>query len=172
MNFETFFDRVKTKQIVVNMPQKVSSEQETLPNQDMCKQPVGLLDNEALFQLPLICIIILVMAKDRRKPKVAELGQLVGECIESSFVGFKGSAQHIGWSANLRIRTVTALGFLESTGLIIVNNRKDRLQITELGKKVVERAMNWNELLEYNIAFISRSYRNICVSRQLDLELE
>ncbi len=172
MNFDTFFDRVKTKEIVVHIPQQLKTGQETLPTQDISEQPVGLLDNEALFQLPLISIIILVMAKDRRKPKVAELGQLVGECIESSFVGFKGSFQHVGWSANLRIRTVTALSFLESSSLIVVNNRKDRLQITELGKKVVERAVNWNEQLEYNIALISRSYRNICVSRQLDLELE
>lgn len=172
MNFETFFNRVEVKQLVVSLPQGMSSEQDVSPNQVTVRQQTGLLDNEALFQLPLISMIILVMAKDKRKPKVAELGQLVGECIESSFVGFKGSAQHVGWSANLRIRTVTALSFLESAGLIVVNNRKDRLQITELGKKVVERALKWNEILEYNIGFISRAYRNICVSRQLDLELE
>ncbi|MGU5528958.1 hypothetical protein, partial [Aeromonas caviae] len=55
---------------------------------------------------------------------------------------------------------------------ITINNRKDRLHITELGKKVIDRANAWDENLEYNLSLISRSYRNICVSRQLDSELE
>lgn len=171
MNFETFFDNVQNRNIVVKLPEQHAIEH-GLSISDSRQRHEGLLDNEALFQLPLISIIILIMAKDKRKPKVAELGQLVGECIESSFVGFKGSAQHIGWSANMRIRTVSALSFLESANLVVVNNRKDRLQITELGKKVIERATDWNELLDYNIGFISRAYRNICVARQLDLELQ
>jgi len=160
MNFESFFHRLQNNVITLPLSSQEKSEQ------------YNLLDNEALFQLPLISIIILVLAKDKRKPKVAEVGQLVGECIESSFLGFKGSTQHIGWSANLRIRTVKSMSFLENTGLITINNRKDRLHITELGKKVIDRANAWDENLEYNLSLISRSYRNICVSRQLDSELE
>ncbi|HEB5077405.1 TPA: hypothetical protein ACRTM4_004449 [Aeromonas hydrophila] len=160
MNFESFFHRLQNNVITLPLSSQEKSEQ------------YNLLDNEALFQLPLISIIILVLAKDKRKPKVAEVGQLVGECIESSFLGFKGSTQHIGWSANLRIRTVKSMSFLENAGLITINNRKDRLQITELGKKVIDRANAWDENLEYNLSLISRSYRNICVSRQLDSELE
>lgn len=169
MNIEMFFDKARANKLEVAAPYFGEGEQYESGDSESSH---GLLDNEALFQLPLISMIILVMAKDKRKPKVAELGQLVGECIESSFVGFKGSAQHVGWSANLRIRTVTALSFLESANLVMVHNRKDKLYITELGKRVVERALIWNELLEYNIGFIARAYRNICVSRQLDLELE
>lgn len=160
MNFESFFHRLQNNVITLPLSSQGKSEQ------------YNLLDNEALFQLPLISIIILVLAKDKRKPKVAEVGQLVGECIESSFLGFKGSTQHIGWSANLRIRTVKSMSFLENAGLITINNRKDRLHITELGKKVIDRANAWDENLEYNLSLISRSYRNICVSRQLDSELE
>ncbi|CFQ34249.1 hypothetical protein [Yersinia bercovieri] len=159
MNFDSFFEQIKQRELTI----KLSSI--TRPDHR------NLLDNEALFQLPLISIIILVLAKDKRKPKVAEIGQLIGECIEASFIGFKSSAQHIGWSANLRIRTVKALSFLEQSELIIINNRKDRLNITELGKKVVERAMSWDDNLEYSLTLVSRSYRNICISRQLDLEL-
>lgn len=85
--------------------------------------------------------------------------------------GFKGSAQHVGWSANLRIITVKAIGFLEYTNLLIVNNRKGRVDISDLGKKVVKRAMDWDDNLAYNLQVISRSYRNICVSKQLDMEL-
>lgn len=160
MNFESFFHRLQNNVITLPLSSQEKSEQ------------YNLLDNEALFQLPLISIIILVLAKDKRKPKVAEVGQLVGECIESSFLGFKGSTQHIGWSANLRIRTVKSMSFLENAGLITINNRKDRLHITELGKKVVDRANAWDENLEYNLSLISRAYRNICISRQLDSELE
>lgn len=160
MNFESFFHRLQNNVITLPLSSQEKSEQ------------YNLLDNEALFQLPLISIIILVLAKNKRKPKVAEVGQLVGECIESSFLGFKGSTQHIGWSANLRIRTVKSMSFLENAGLITINNRKDRLHITELGKKVIDRANAWDENLEYNLSLISRSYRNICVSRQLDSELE
>jgi hypothetical protein len=160
MNFESFFHRLQNNVITLPLSSQEKSEQ------------YNLLDNEALFQLPLISITILVLAKDKRKPKVAEVGQLVGECIESSFLGFKGSTQHIGWSANLRIRTVKSMSFLENAGLITINNRKDRLHITELGKKVVDRANAWDENLEYNLSLISRAYRNICISRQLDSELE
>ncbi|MDB2170383.1 MULTISPECIES: hypothetical protein [Enterobacterales] len=157
MNFDTFLQEGNGKDLVIafkNIEPRDNS-----------------LDNEALFQLPLISIIILVLAKDRSKPNVAELGQLVGECIEKCFIGFKASDQHIGWSANLRIRTVKAISFLEKANLIIINNRKEKVTITDLGKKVVDRAFKWDHNLEYNLKLIARSYRNIRVSRQLDLEL-
>ncbi|MXP60182.1 hypothetical protein [Pantoea sp. Taur] len=157
MNFDAFFQEGNGKDLII--PLKNNSTR------------VESLDNEALFQLPLISIIILVLAKDRSKPRISELGQLVGECIEKSFIGFKSSDQHLGWSANLRIRTVKAINFLEKSNLIIINNRKEKVIITELGKKVVERALKWDHNLEYNLKLIARTYRNIRVSRQLDLEL-
>lgn len=130
------------------------------------------LNNEALFQLPLISLIILLMAKDRRKPRVSEIGQLVGESIEESMSGFKGSAQHVGWSANLRVRTVKAISFLEHSLLIEIPNNKGKIKITELGKKVINRALDQEDTLAYNLAEISTAYRNLCVSKQLDMELE
>lgn len=157
MNFETFFQEGNGKSLII--PMKNSKAREDT------------LDNEALFQLPLISIIILVLAKDRSKPRISELGQLVGECIEKTFIGFKASDQNVGWSANLRIRTVKAINFLERSKLIVINNRKEMVVITELGKKVVDRAFQWDQNLEYNLKLIARSYRNIRVSRQLDLEL-
>lgn len=158
MNFDSFFDQLEDNGLSLKVD-KLDSKSDKL------------LDNEALFQLPLISLIILLLAKDKRKPKVSEIGQLVGESIEASMPGFKGSAQNVGWSANLRIRTVKAIGFLEYTNLLIVNNRKGRVDISDLGKKVVKRAMDWDDNLAYNLQVISRSYRNICVSKQLDMEL-
>jgi hypothetical protein len=158
MNFETFFEQVKAEDVKVKMESRNISS-------------THFLDNEALFQLPLLCLIILLMAKDRRKPKVSEIGQLVGESIEASMIGFKGSAQHLGWSANLRVRTVNAMTFLEHIGLIDLYKKHLRIDITDLGKKVIKKALDNDDDLSYNLAKISRSYRNICVSKQLDLEL-
>jgi hypothetical protein len=158
MNFDKFFEEVESSVSDITLEQ----------NRTECDH---FLNNEALFQLPLISLIILIMAKDRRKPLVAEIGQLVGESIESSLVGFKGSAQHIGWSANLRVRTVKAISFLELAELIVIENRKGNLKITELGKKVINKAMLNNNNLAYNLAHLAQSYRNICVSKKLGMEL-
>lgn len=159
MNFDTFFEQAEVSNIKVEFG-------------SLSNYSSRLLDNEALFQLPLISLIVLLMAKDRRKPRVPEVGQLVGESLESSMYGFKGSAQHIGWSANLRVRTVKAMVFLEHSKLIEIHNKKGRVEITELGKKVINSAINRDDNLSFNLSLIARSYRNICISKQLDMELE
>lgn len=158
MNFDGFFSSIAEKNISLPVTAMGPSRHQ--------------LNNEALFQLPLICLIVLLLAKDKRKPRVSEVGQLVGECIEGAMPGFKGSAQHLGWSANLRVRTVKAITFLEKTLLIEVNNRQSRLAITELGKKIISKAISQEDDLSYNLLYIARIYRNICVAKQLDLELE
>lgn len=158
MNFETFFDTLDENELALNVGKG------TIHGRDI--------NNEALFQIPLIALIILIMSSSRRKPRVPELGQFVGESIEASLGGFKGSSQELGWSANLRVRTVAALRFLEQANLTQVDNRMGRIVVTELGKKVVNKALKDDNDLSYNLASISRAYRNICVSRQLDLELE
>ena len=159
MNIDTFFQQIEGTEINLEIDVNLSYSDR-------------LLDNEALFQLPLISLIILLMAKDKRKPYISELGQLVGESIETSMPGFKGSAQHIGWSSNLRVRTVKAMVFLEHAKLVEVHNRKSRVQATELGRKVIDRALKQDDNLSYNLMHITRAYRNICVSKQLDLEVE
>ena len=158
MNFELFFDSLEENDLAL----KVGNE--SLNDRDI--------NNEALFQIPLIALIILVMSGSRRKPRVPEVGQFVGESIEASLGGFKGSSQTLGWSANLRVRTVAALRFLEHANLAQVDNRMGRISITDLGKKVINKVMKYDNDLSYNLANIGRAYRNICVSRQLDLELE
>ena len=115
MNFNEFF--ISTESLSIDFSKKEEN--------DINSE--GLLKNEALFQLPLIWLIVLLLAKDKRKPFILEIGQIVGECIEGSFYGFKGSAQHLGWSANLRIRTIKAVNFLEATKLIEVNIKNKKL---------------------------------------------
>jgi len=116
-------------------------------------------------------MVVLLMAKGRRKPIVSEVGQLVGESLEASIPAFKGSSQHLGWSSNLRVRTVKAISFLELTNLIVVDNRKSRVKATELGINVINAALGGDGELAYHLSIIARSYRNICISKQLEMEL-
>jgi hypothetical protein len=158
MNYDEFFESVTRREISIAVLEK-----------DIQKNYQ--LSNEALFQLPLISMIVLLLAKDRRKPVVTEIGQMVGESIEASLVGFKGSSNHLGWSAILRIRTVKALSFLERSGMIEIRKSDNRMLATTLGQKVIDRALSNDDDLSYNLSLIQRSYRNICVNKQMDLEL-
>ncbi len=158
MNYESFFDEIENSPVSVKIMGDLSPSRPTL-------------DNEALFQLPFICMVILMISKGNRKPLVSQLGQLVGECLEKSIPSFKGSSQHLGWSANLRVRTVKALDFLELAQLTMINNRNSRVQLSKLGKKVIERAIDAQDDLASNLLVIAREYRNICVSRKLEMEL-
>jgi len=158
MDYEAFFEEVREKNIEVSFDNRE-------------KVHTARLSNEALFHLPLLAITILMFAKDRRKPRVDEIGQLVGECFERTFAGFKGSSQQLGWSANLRVRTVRALTFLETAGLIAIDNVKGRIVISEKGKLVINRAIQLDSDLSYTLKAIERSYRNISVEKQVCLEL-
>ncbi len=158
MNYESFFDKVRDGSINFNFDNETPSHG-------------GMLNNEALFHLPLLALTILLLSKGRRKPKLQQIGQLVGECLEKSLLGFKGSAQHIGWSANLRVRTVKALSFLEISSLVKVNNIKGIIESTELGNKVINTLFEKNTDLSYTLRVINQSYRNICIEAQIEMEL-
>ncbi|WP_093543299.1 hypothetical protein [Pseudomonas sp. OV546] len=158
MNYEQFFESVSKRNIEISFT-----------NEEVQKKYH--LNNEALFQLPLIAIVVLLLSKEKRKPSITEIGQLVGESIESAMVGFKGSSQHIGWSAILRIRTVKAISFLERSELVTIRKSDNRMTATALGQKVIERAFSNDDDLSYNLSMIRRAYRNVCVNRQLDMEL-
>lgn len=130
----------------------------------------SLLSNEALFHIPLLAVVVLTLACLSRKPRTAEIGQMVGECIERTFTNFKGSSQRLGWSANLRIRTVAALAFLESASLIIVAD-KGIISATDLGRKVIKSAFAEDDDLSFTLMTVERSYRDICGERRSQLEL-
>jgi len=123
--------------------------------------PVHTLDNEALFQLPLLAMTILAISKGRSKPDLPEIGQLVGECLERTVAGFKGSSQAIGWSGNLRIRTIKALTFLESTGQVTIDEVTREISATELGRKVYTGALEGESLLALSMRTIEMSYQYI-----------
>lgn len=159
MNYEEFFQEVAAKKIELAFDNSQTFS-------------VHKLSNEALFHLPLLAATILLLSKDRRKPKIGELGQVVGECFERTFVGFKGSSQHLGWSANLRVRTVRALTFLEAASLVIVDGKHDRVYISEVGKKVIAKALQDDNDLSYTLKVIERNYRDLSVEKQISMELK
>lgn len=158
MNYEEFFERVRDRGVNFDFDNEKPSQG--------C-----LLSNEALFHLPLLALTILLLSKGRRKPKSQQIGQLVGECLEKSLLGFKGSAQHVGWSANLRVRTVKALNFLEVSSLVKVDQNKGVISSTDLGKKVINALFEQDTDLSYTMRVINQNYRNIYVEKQIEMEL-
>lgn len=159
MDYEEFFQEASEKEIVLSLDQFSDSETHRL-------------SNEALFHLPLLAMTILLLSKTRRKPKLDELGQLIGECFERTFSGFKGSSQHLGWSANLRMRTVKALTFLETVSLVEVDCHDSRIKATEFGKKVVSKAIDVQSDLGYTLQIIERNYFDLQIEKQIAMDLE
>lgn len=159
MDYEEFFQEASEKEIVLSLDQFSDSATHRL-------------SNEALFHLPLLAMTILLLSKTRRKPKSDELGQLIGECFERTFSGFKGSSQHLGWSANLRMRTVKALTFLETVSLVEVDRHDSRIKATEFGKKVVSKAIDVQSDLGYTLQIIERNYFDLQIEKQIAMDLE
>ena len=158
MNYDEFFEEAEEKKISMRIENAGSSVNHRL-------------SNEALFHLPLLAMTILMLSKSRRKPKSDELGQLVGECFERTFSGFKGSSQHLGWSANLRMRTVKALTFLETADLVQVDQSHSRIRATDKGKKVVAKAMEGDSDLAFTLQLIGRQHRDIEIEKKISMEL-
>lgn len=141
------------------------------PSQSLTLEYHSSLDNEALFQIPLLAMVILMLSKGSSKPKYSEVGQLVGECLERTVAGFKGSSQYIGWSANLRIRTVKALTFLERVGFVSVDERDERVSIASRGRSVIEYVLDAESPLASALLTVDRSYENIRAERRIRAEV-
>jgi hypothetical protein len=158
MNYEEFFDEASRLSVALN--------------DDSSKGTHAVaLSNEALFQIPLLAMTILAFAKGQKKPHLSQVGQLVGECLERSITGFKGSTQGIGWSANLRIRTVRALTFLEVSGLVSLSRTK-LISTTDQGKKLIDEAFRLDGRLSIALKTIERAYQNISSESQFRMKIE
>lgn len=140
-------------------------------NEDLDAERKYLLSNEVLFQLPFLSMVILLLAKQRSKPKVPEIGELVGKCLEDSMPTFKNSHQLISWSANLRIRTVNAMQILEIHKLISIDNQFGKLHITDLGKKIITKAISGDDDLSWNLSSIEHSYYSIRKQQNFELKV-
>jgi predicted transcriptional regulator len=154
MNYDEFFQEAQRSDL-------------RLPQLSTEAQYQSSLDNEALFQLPLLAMVILSIARGRSKPALSELGQLVGECLERTVSGFKGSSQDIGWSANLRIRTIKALTFLERAGYANVDQHSKEVSVTPRGREISNMAQELDTPLGVALLTIERSYLNIKAERRI-----
>ncbi|EUC68755.1 hypothetical protein Y017_03605 [Alcanivorax sp. 97CO-5] len=159
MDYEEFFQEASEKEIGLSLDELGGSATHRL-------------SNEALFHLPLLAMTILLLSKTRRKPKSDEIGQLIGECFERTFSGFKGSSQHLGWSANLRMRTVKALTFLETVSLVDVDRHDSRIKATEFGRKIISKALDVQSDLSYTLQVIERNYFDLQIEKQIVMDLE
>ncbi|MCH8542422.1 MAG: hypothetical protein LAT61_02505 [Alcanivorax sp.] len=146
MSLNEFFNEAENLDLHLRIPVP-----ETVPRHS--------LNNEALFQLPLLAMTILALSKGNSKPVLSEIGQLVGECLERTVSGFKGSSQDIGWSANLRIRTIKALTFLEATHQVNIDENTRRITATELGRKIYSGATKNDSPLAHSMKTIELSYK-------------
>jgi hypothetical protein len=159
MNYDDFFREAERRQLRLPPPPREAHFQSSL-------------DNEALFHLPLLAMVILALSKGNSKPQLSELGQLVGECLERTVAGFKGSSQDIGWSANLRIRTVKALTFLERTGLAQVDSRGSAISTTAKGREIVKYVLDQESSpLANALLIIERSFENVRAERRIREEV-
>jgi hypothetical protein len=159
MRINEFFSEVAARQIEVQFDYADAA-------------PAQRLSNEALFHLPLIAITILMLSKGHVKPFVDEIGQLVGDCYERAFTGFRWSAQHLGWSGSLRVRTVQALAFLEQAQLVDVDQIQRKVSATGLGRNVLELAISTGGDLASTLVAVDRGYRDLRIERQLRLRPE
>lgn len=159
MNYEEFFFEARERNLTLNID-------------GLNDQLHSRLDNEALFQLPLLSMVILMLSKGKAKPHVSELGQLVGECLERTVPGFKGSSQDIGWSANLRIRTIRALSFLERAAFATIDDVKNTVAISATGRTVINAALEGDSPLANTLMTIDRSYHNIRAEKGIMEEVE
>lgn len=158
MNLTEFFDEAARIKLRVSL----SDTRDPMPHS---------LSNEALFQIPLLAMAVLAISKSRSKPQLPEIGQLVGECLERTVKGFKGTSQDIGWSANLRIRTIKALTFLEATGLAEIDLHTKEISTTTLGRQVYEHATGGETYLSVSLQTIERSYQNIRAEARIQGEV-
>lgn len=152
--------------------QVARTESRLLSSSYISKDRSDILGNETLFHIPLIALTIVLLARSRAKPKRDEIGMLIGNCFEQSIASFKGSTQELGWSANLRVRTVKALTFLEDTGLVVVNKHNSRIEATPAGQKLVDSVLSEESHLCLALLTIRRTYRNICKERDAEAKLD
>jgi hypothetical protein len=147
MDLQTFFTQTADYTISLEAP----------PNKRVERK----LSNEALFQLPFISMAILFLSKGRSKPSLSEIAQKLGYAFERSFVAFKGSSQHLGWSSNMRLRTTTAFSFLELSKLVTVDKYNKEVSITDLGKSVIEKVMSQEGNLKDNVTIVCKNFNGI-----------
>lgn len=92
--------------------------------------------DDAMFQVPLLALCILVIARrEKNELRVADLSLLVATTLVEHFVGVKRAGPRLKWSIPLRRRCADGLVFLENAELVIVDSGYARtVSVSDLGK--------------------------------------
>jgi len=140
----------------------------SLPTRNTKRSP---LENDALFHLPFLAMAILSMSRttDKYKPTTGNIGELIGQTFERTFIAFKHSDQKLSWSANLRKRTALAITFLESAELIIIKN--NLIICTIAGKNLVNSVLKEKSKLGLAVRGINNNYINIISEKEYSQDL-
>lgn len=128
------------------------------------------LSNEAIFHLPLLAFAILSLAACPRPIRTKEVGQIIGECFERVFKSFKGSTRYLGWSTNLRVRTVAALALLEHVELVTVDG-KSMVKSTEKGRLIINSVEKKDVDLYEVLIKVQDAYRDVIAEKTKQMEL-
>jgi hypothetical protein len=96
---------------------------------------------DALFYMPLLALTVMVIA--RRTPfRTVALGRSVAMLLVEHFVALRQSPHGLETSITLRRRCADALAFLESAGLAMVSEDRERtITLTQAGKKHIDGCM-------------------------------
>lgn len=126
------------------------------------------LTNEALFHLPFLVLAILCITKGRKKVTTADLGHSFSQAFERTITGYRKGSQMISWSANLRLRTVKALEFLECSSMVSIKYDKS-IAPTKTGKTLIDTVMSEASFLGITLRKLSRNFNDLKSEKQIDL---
>lgn len=120
------------------------------------------ISHDSLFHLPFLAIAVLSLVTDRKyKMCVGESGRFVGLVIERSISGYLKSAQMLGASATLRIRTNEAVVALEELGLIEISEEEKLVTLTVPGRAFTLAVSKEASSLGMFCRSMIRHYRNL-----------
>lgn len=99
----------------------------------------SLMISDVLFHTPIISLALLTISFSRKDLTVSEMPHWLGAVLSSSFWGTKATNRKLEWSLVLRNRYADALVFLEANRLVSVKGKKRQIEITDAGKKFIQK---------------------------------
>jgi hypothetical protein len=159
-SFDQFLRQLKEMQRLENADSQTGS---TIDQFDFINsKPRRELEYDSVFHLPLLAMTVLALLTERRYPlTVGDSGRYVGLVIEKAISGYLRSAQMLGASATLRIRTNEAVVALEDLGLIRVSDQERSIALTIQGRAFIRDILNEQSSLGLATRSLVRHYRHL-----------
>lgn len=121
--------------------QEIGSEDVRFPVPTLPSAPTRAPESvDALFHLPLLALTIMTAARHKPFQAVA-LGRTVARLLVERFTALRDTPRNLERSVTMRRRSVEALVFLESAGLVVVSRDEHReISLSPDGKAQLDRA--------------------------------